>query len=140
MGNILFKECRKLEKIGVIAEATEKKMKIKVARDHACGGNCAQCLSCAGRELYLEADNTGGFKAGEQVRILMEDPVFYKRLLGGYALPTVMFVLGVILGYMLSKSDAASALSGIVLLFATIFCQRIFFKNKSRAFRVEKIK
>lgn len=129
-----------MEKIGVISEATEKKIKIKVARDHACGGNCAQCLSCAGRELYLDADNTGGFKAGEQVRILMEDPVFYKRLLGGYALPTVMFVLGVVLGYMLFASDVISALSGVVLLAATIICQRIFFKNKGGAFRVEKMK
>ena len=129
-----------MEKIGVVAEATDKKIKIKVARDHACGGNCAQCLSCAGREIYLETDNTDGFKAGEHVKILMENPVFYKRLLGGYALPTVMFVLGVILGYVLFKSDVYSALSGLVLLVVTVFCQKLFFKNKNSAVKVEKIK
>lgn len=128
-----------MEKIGVVVEATDKKIKIKVARDHACGGNCAQCLSCAGREIYVEADNTDGFNQGEQVRILMENPVFYKRLLGGYALPSIMFIVGVILGYAAFSSEALSALSGAFLLAATVFCQKIFFKNKDTAIRVEKI-
>lgn len=128
-----------MEKIGVIAEATDKKIKIKVAREGACGGNCAQCLSCAGRELYIEAENTDDFKGGEHVRILMENPVFYKRLFSGYALPTLSFVVGAVIGYALSSNDVICALSGVLLMSAVVFCQRIFFKNKSIAVRVERI-
>ena len=91
---------------------------IEVTRRSACGHDCAKCGGCGGLEtqtLYVKARNTAGAGVGE--RVLIEGET--RRVLGlaalAYALPVVMFFVGLVLGGLTGRGEGVAALVGIIL-------------------------
>ena len=60
--------------IGLVVEADSKKVKIRIPRTSACGGNCAQCGSaCGGNSGVYTAENAQGLQVGDRVRLFFDD-------------------------------------------------------------------
>ena len=127
-----------MEKNGYIVSANEKRVKIRIDRESACGGNCAHCKGCSA-EMIFEYENYCDFKQGETVRVLMDDKKFLKKSFLGYGLLAISLILGGILGYLIFKSEIASALSSLLFMGIILYILRKVQKADNGEIKVERI-
>ena len=103
---------------------------------------CAKCRACiAGmskQEMRLSARNLCGAKIGDRVRIELDDGAFLVSSLVMYGFPLLMLVLGIFVGYLLSRAfvyinpEILSVLCGMFSLGMSFFLIR---KNEKRFHR-----
>lgn len=126
--------------IGLVVEADSKKVKIRVPRTSACGGNCAQCGSaCGDNSGIYTAENAQGLQVGDRVRLTMTAGRFVLNMLLGYGILIAALLGGILLGYFFFHTDGKALLTGILIFLAAIIIQRRFFKNRKQKIRIEKI-
>ncbi len=127
-----------MEKNGYVVSSDEKTVKIRIDRESACGGNCAHCKGCSS-EMIFEYENSCGFKAGETVRVLMDDRKFLKKSFLVYGLLIISLIAGGILGYLLFESELMSALFSVIALAVVLLVLRKVQKADDREIKVERI-
>ena len=126
-----------MEKLGVVTKINGNYMDIKIHRDSACGENCVACGLCQNREMTITLKNTGGFSAGDEVRLLSEDKHILKFSALGYLSLTLLLLLGGAVGTALGSEWLAFALAAI-FLFTGVFVLR-WISPKSVEIIAEKI-
>ena len=128
---------------GVVAEVNGGKAKIQVLRESACGGNCSSCEGCELKNHFVDGDINTEFdffpQIGDKVLITMDDKLFYRYTIIGYAVFVVMMILGAVFGYVNSKSEnmaIAGAFLGILVAFVIV---KLSFKNRNSGLKITKL-
>ena len=126
-----------MEKTGFVSKINGENITVSVNRDSACGENCAACGLCSNREMSVRLKNPGGLSVGDKVRLISDDRIFVGHSALGYALLTLLMILGGTLGTASGNEWIAFGCAllglgmGIVIL-------KLFFK-KNMEIKVEKI-
>lgn len=132
-----------MENIGYVAEIKDGIAKIKIIRESACGSNCQSCGGCSLKEHFVEADLEKDFlyspKVGDQVKIKLDNKIFYAYSAAGYAVFSGFLAFGGVLGYMVLKTDTGSLLGALAGLFCGFVLVKLLFKNKKSCLKVEKV-
>ena len=119
-----------MEKSGTIIKIKDKYMQISVARDSACGDNCAACGLCSNsRQMIVTLKKAEGFKVGDKVRLITENKKILQYSAAGYLSLTALLIMGAIIGGLLA-GDWSAFLGAIVgtLLGITIL-KKVFTKK-----------
>ena len=127
-----------MEQNGYVISSDEKTVKIRIDRESACGGNCAHCKGCSS-EMIFEYENSCGCKAGETVKVLMDDKNFLKKSFLVYGLLIISLIMGGILGYLLFESEVMAALFSVVSLTVVLLMLRKGQKADDNEIKVERI-
>ncbi len=117
-----------MKQIGYVVQV-EEDVKIRVARESACGGNCGACHGCPSGAVFITYpnDKSNPFEIGEQVVIEMSSSNFLKGTFGSYGIMTICMLLGAILGYVVTKQEIISVLGGFLgLIFGAVFMRLMF--------------
>lgn len=81
-----------METYGMVKQVKGDTAVVKVARESACGGNCAACHACGNREIVTTVRNPIGAKCGDVVKISSSS----RHVLGSafilYLLPVFLFI------------------------------------------------
>lgn len=129
-----------MDQIGIVAEANAKTAKIRVARESACGGNCASCnASCGGKNGFYLVENTEQLQTGDRVRLRMSGKNFIRQAVLGYGLLVLALAGGIGAGYWVTKADGPALLIGICVFLAAILCQRFWYSKHPQNIKIEKI-
>lgn len=87
-----------MDAIGIVEAIEKDKIKVKIPRESACGGNCAECRVCTVKDTEITVENTIGAIVGDRVRLIADDSVFVKRAAIGYLVLTALLILGGVVG------------------------------------------
>lgn len=132
---------------GFVKRTIKDKVIVVFSRSLACG-ECGKCLSLKqGKEIEVEVENIIGAQENDLVEINIEGINIFSTSLLLYALPLVLFLLGIALGYtFFSNSDKYVSLlsSGVGLTFMIIgsfFVYKLYKKNKKNlcSFKLVKV-
>lgn len=127
-----------MEKSGYVVQASEGKAKIRIHRESSCGGDCGRCGGCGSDEVVIETENSLNLKAGETVKVIMDNKKFLRRAALGYGSLVAVMILGGILGYEIFQSEAASVLFVAGFLAITLLVLKRSFKGKTAEIRIER--
>lgn len=125
-------------KNGYVVMADEKKAKIRVNRESACGGNCSHCKGCGTDAILFEVENDMNFKSGETVKVIMDDRKFLKKSFLGYGLLVALIIAGGVLGYEIFQNELVSFALMLIFLFLGLFILRKTFKERFSDIKVER--
>ncbi len=129
-----------MEQIGYVTAAEQDLIRVRVARESACGGHCASCKGCPSDAVVITGKNDAQnpYTVGEQVLVVMPTKHFLKGTAGSYGTLTVLMLLGGILGYKLGNTELFSVLgAGIGLAVGTWLIKRMF-ANSQTEIRIER--
>lgn len=102
----------------VIEVVNEKRLVIKLSRQEACG-KCKACtVGLQEKDMLLEAENLCEAKLDDFVEIYLEKSSFLKAVLIMYTIPLLAFLLGLLIGYLLTKNELI--IFGVGLAFMAI--------------------
>ncbi|WP_125152083.1 SoxR reducing system RseC family protein [Clostridium rectalis] len=107
-----------MNQIGFVKEVKNDKAYVIFKRMSACGDNCAHCSShCETPPLTLDMDNKKVLaETGNYVEVNMEDDTFFKFTFFAYVVPLILMLLGVGIGYYITKNELTSAFTGLTFL------------------------
>lgn len=79
---------------------------------------CGRCMLCAaeGEEMLADVEDPLGVLPGQRVRVAMPSGLFLRASVLVYLVPTLTFILGVLLGYALAGSELAGFGLGVAFL------------------------
>ena len=129
-----------MKQTGTILSTDNETAEIAIARESACGGNCASCGGC-NSVTVVTAINTIGAKVGDKVEMEMASSKVLFTAFIVYALPIIMFVLAYFAGVKISGNDTIGIIIGFLVM-ALFYAAIIIFskKNKNKyQLKVEKI-
>lgn len=108
-----------MEQEGFVAELCGEKVKIRVDRESACGGNCAGCHGCPQNAVLITCANDveHPFSLGEKVQVIMPTGSFFSGLFLSYGVLILTVLLGAVLGFFLTNSEGFSVLGALFGLF-----------------------
>lgn len=94
-----------MEEIGYVKSVNGEYASVLFQRKSGCGGNCGSCKGgCSSNLVSTEIKNTANASKGDRVLVSMEPNVFSKMIFRAYLLPTIMTILGLIIGILLFKN------------------------------------
>ncbi len=125
-------------KVGVVIDANEDIVKVRVPRESACGGNCAHCNGCQGDETVVEAKNDLNLCEGDKVQVIMDDKKFLKSVVLGYGALVFAMVLGGVFGYVFFKDETTSVFGVVLCMGIMLVVLRCLFKNKAPDIKIER--
>lgn len=112
-----------MEEIGYVKSINGDYALIAFQKKSGCGGNCASCKAgCVSNLVTVEVKNTLSASKGDKVKVKMESKSFYYLVFWVYILPSIMTILGTILGISLFEKygyenyELLGALVGFILL------------------------
>lgn len=117
-----------MDAIGIVEAIEKNKIKIKIPRASACGGNCAECRVCTVKDTEITLENTVGAKVGDSVRLLADDSTFVKRAAVGYLLLTALLIAGGVIGSLAGREWIAF-LGAFIGVAVGLLAFRKFFKH-----------
>ena len=104
-----------MENKGFVTEVLGDIVKVRVARESACGGNCAGCHGCPADAVIVECKtNDTLFNVGDDVIVTMSRKSFFQGVFGCYGLMTILMILCAVIGYSIWKSEIASVIGGFL--------------------------
>lgn len=127
-----------VEHQGIVESHEDGKVRVRFIAHPSCS-SCHARGACSLSEQdtkYVDADTAGlDLHVGEEVEIMMEPSMGLRAVLYGYLLPLGVLMATIILVYLLSGSEALSALLGIGVLVP--YYAGLYFMNDrlSRSFR-----
>ncbi|MBU5483110.1 SoxR reducing system RseC family protein [Clostridium sp. MSJ-11] len=128
-----------MNQVGYVTSINGDKVNVIFKRMSGCGDNCSTCSGhCESPPLILDMDNMISAKPGDVVEVVMEDDTFFKLTFFAYALPLMLMLLGIAVGYFLTKSELVSAFSGLGFLAVSYGILRIV-NNKHKKERKETV-
>ncbi len=108
------------EKGEVVSEEGEF-VRVRIYRESACGGNCADCGGCGKKEHIVYAKNPSGAKKGDRVRVLMHKNKILKAAFLAYIFPLFALIAGYCAIYAITKKELISAfLSLVIMIFSFV--------------------
>ena len=128
-----------MKQVGYVVQVDEE-VKIRVARESACGGNCGACHGCPSGAVFITCLNNKEhpFEIGEQVVIEMSSANFLKGTFGSYGVMTICMLLGAILGYAVTKNEITSVLGGVLGLILGAVWMRLMFGKHSQNLTIQR--
>lgn len=106
-----------MNQVGYVTSINGEKVNVMFKRMSECGDKCSTCSGhCESPPLILDMNNTIFAKPGDVVEVVMEDNTFFKLTFFAYALPLIFMLLGIAVGFLLTKNELVAALSGLGLL------------------------
>ncbi|GAA0724494.1 SoxR reducing system RseC family protein [Clostridium malenominatum] len=122
-----------MNQVGYVSSVNGDKVNVMFKRMSGCGDSCATCSGgCESPPLLLDMDNTLLAKPGDVVEVTMEDNTFFKLTFFAYALPLMFMLLGIGVGYILTKNELTSAFSGLGFLAISYGILRIVNNNHKK--------
>ncbi|MBR4057240.1 MAG: SoxR reducing system RseC family protein [Oscillospiraceae bacterium] len=115
----------------VSALLPDGRVQVCVQRESACGGNCASCNACIGRnDLSATAENHCGAKVGDRVTLSSRT----STLIGAAALVYLVPLLTLLGGYALSSAFGAAEGLSIAVSIACLLlgCGAVVWLSKRR--------
>lgn len=110
-----------MAEVGQVIEVKDTYVVVKLERSDACG----KCQACTmgenSKEMILEAKNICKAKVGDLVSISLEQSNFLKAVGIMYGIPLIALLLGIGIGYVVSKSDMISLICGLLALAVCYF-------------------
>lgn len=114
-----------MEQTGYVTEINGDRVKVRVDRESACGGNCVSCKGCPSSAVIVECRTDMDLAVGETVNLIMPNGVFYKNAFFGYGIMTILTVLGAFAGFALFKSEGASVLGALIGIIAGLLLTKL---------------
>jgi sigma-E factor negative regulatory protein RseC len=94
-----------MEEIGYVKSVNGEYASVLFQRKSGCGGNCGSCKGgCASNLVSTEIKNTLNASKGDKILVSIEPSIFSKMIFRAYILPTIMTILGLIIGIELFKN------------------------------------
>lgn len=121
-----------MEQTGYVTEINNGKIKVRVDRESACGGNCVSCKGCPADAIIVECDAPCGVKVGDIVKLTMPTKHFYFRAMLGYGIPVVFIIVGAVLGYTATKNDGVSIIGAAVGLVLGLLVAKLLTPKKNK--------
>lgn len=103
-----------MEQTGYVTEVSDGRIKVRVIRQSACGGNCASCSGCPSEVQLIECAAYDGAAVGDRVTLYARSRCVIGGAAVGYAMPAMLAVCGAVLGFAVRSTDAASAIGAAV--------------------------
>ena len=111
----------------VIERLDEKKIRLKVVRSSACGGDCHSCGMCHGGEADIIAECTDAVQEGDSVLVTIPNKRYFSISFAVFFVPLVVMILAFWLCHQY-LSEAISALvsfaSGVLIFVAIALLSR----------------
>ena len=128
---------------GKVIQINANKAKIQILRESACGGNCGSCEGCEMKNHFIDVDikTECDFipSVGDDVLITMDDKLFYRYTIIGYAVFVVFLILGAVFGYTATKNETTAILSAFLGMLVAFLIVKLVFKNKKSGLSITKI-
>lgn len=119
---------------GKIIEINGQKAKIQIMRESACGGSCKSCEGCELKNHFIDADISTELNfmpsVGDEVLISMDDSLFLRYAVMGYAVFIIFLILGAVFGYTATHNEIAAILCAFLGLLIAFIIVKLLFKNK----------
>lgn len=121
-----------MEQTGFVAELCGDKVKVRVDRESACGGNCAGCHGCPNHAVLITCANDmeNPYELGEKVQVVMSTGTFFSGMFLSYGILILMVLLGAVVGFCLTRLEGVSVLGAFLGLLLgggwVSFCSRRF--------------
>lgn len=83
-----------MNKNGIVEKVEGTKVTVKIERDSACGGNCAMCNACPGKNMLVEVQTDIPLVCGDKVRLETNTKFVLLSAFCVYILPIVLLIVG----------------------------------------------
>ncbi|RKY58426.1 MAG: hypothetical protein DRP94_06350 [Candidatus Latescibacterota bacterium] len=104
-----------MTELGVVVEVPRPgRAVVSFRRNPACG-RCGLCAA-EGEEMLVEVEDPLGVLPGQRVRVAMPSGLFLRASALVYLVPTLTFLSGVLLGYVLTGSELVGLGLGVAFL------------------------
>lgn len=114
-----------MEQTGYVTEINGDRVKVRVDRESACGGNCVSCKGCPASAVIVECRTDKDLEVGDTVTLIMPNGAFYKNAFLGYGIMTILTIFGAFAGFALFKSEGASVLGALVGIFTGLLLTKL---------------
>ena len=114
-----------MEITGYVQSTDGKYVNVKIIRQSACGGNCASCGGCGGKEQIVRALNSAGAVCGNKVSMRMDSKKVLFAAFIAYILPIISLFAVYAAVFAVSRSETVSAASSVAALLLTLFFTHI---------------
>jgi positive regulator of sigma E activity len=129
MERIKNNEC--IEHAGIVQEADDHSVKVKISADSACSGCHAEgiCNLSGKKEKIIQINGVYNLTPGENVSVVMKQSMGYTALFLGYIIPlfVVMFILIVLISFAVAELTAGLMSLAILSLYYLIL---YYFRNR----------
>lgn len=115
-----------MKQTGYVTEIVNGRMKVRVDRESACGGNCVSCKGCPTDAVIIECNEAVGISKGDTVELEMPDKQFFKGAMLGYGVPVILMIVGAVCGFIMAENDAASILGAVIGLAVGLLVAKAF--------------
>lgn len=113
-----------MRETGIVIKVSDGFAQVKIRRKSACGKNCAQCGGCASCEAVVNAVNTIGAAAGDEVVLEIENKRALKAAACVYMLPLAAMLAGAAAAYLAGAAEGICALSAFAAMALCFFAVR----------------
>ena len=106
----------------VVTRLDEKRIRLKVVRSSACGGDCHSCGMCHGGEANIIAECTDWVQEGDQVLVTIPNQRYFSISFAVFFIPLAVIILAFWLcnGYLPEAVSALISVSVGILVFVMI--------------------
>lgn len=138
-----------MEEVGYVKSVNGDYASVVFSRKSGCGGNCGSCKGgCSSNIVTTQIKNTLNVCQGDKLKVMMKSNSFYKMIFWAYIFPSIMFVLGLVLGityFQNSGYNNYELLGGLVgfasLAISYVFSSRIDKKaRKNNEYELQMVK
>ncbi len=108
-----------IEHQGIVSGVEGNKISVNIVSQSACSSCHAKgaCGMSEVREKTIEVeDNSGGFRKGEWVNVILQQTMGFKALFLGYLLPFIVVLFTLILTSTITGNEALSGILSLVVL------------------------
>lgn len=117
----------KVKHLGVVSEATEELVRVKIDSQAACG-SCKARSACSlgeGGEKIIDVHNPEKvFSKGEEVEVMLNEKLGFRALFFGYLLPFMIVVTTLVILTTVTGDEAVGGLGSLLFLvpyYATLY-------------------
>ena len=83
-----------MNKNGIVEKIDGTNIIVKIERDSACGGNCAMCNACPGKNMFVEVQTDIPLVCGDKVKLETNTKFVLFSAFCVYILPIVLLIVG----------------------------------------------
>ncbi|HYX06285.1 MAG TPA: SoxR reducing system RseC family protein [Bacteroidales bacterium] len=108
-----------IEHQGIVSEVEGNRIKVNIVSQSACSSCHAKgaCGMSEVQEKTIEVeDNSGSYRKGEWVNVILEQTLGYRALFLGYLLPFLVVLFTLILTISISGNEALSGILSLTIL------------------------
>lgn len=116
-----------MEEIATVIDAFGDKVKLSFLHQEFCK-KCGACQVSEDGGMSIELENTVGAKTGDKVLVKIE-PSNLKVSVILYGLPSLLFIIGIFIGYFSFHSEIFAFFTGFCFLIISFFAVKLLLKK-----------